>query len=231
MEAELERRWPPRGLCATETSDPIDAPLHIEIHDTGMVRVDGESVGGGWDRVESTLGLFAAEHLTERVAVHAALIVTDRGAIVVPGATHSGKSTLARAARDRGLRVLGDEYALVDVANGTVQGWPRPLRHRTPTGIERIPLDTSEEAAAFVDHDVVLIADLAFSHDPPSLTPTSRSEMVIHVLLNTVCAAVRPEDSFRAALALTDGAMLLAGTRGEAESTLDMLLDVLDTAS
>lgn len=231
LAAALDRRWPPRGLALEEVPASIDVPLHIEIDGTGAVRVDGAPEGGGWDRVESILGLFAAEHLSERVAVHAAVLVADQGAIVLPGLTHSGKSTLARSARHRGLRVLGDEYALVDVASGTIQGWPRPLRHRTPAGVERTALDETEQASAFSDHPVRLVAALTYSSDPPAIEPASRSEMVMQVLLNTVCAQTRPEASFRAAMAMTAKALLLAGRRGESEPTLDLLLELLDAPS
>jgi hypothetical protein len=231
MVAELERRWPPRGLDPSEATDTVDVPLHIELDGTGAVWVDGAAGAGGWDRVESTLGLFSAEHLSDRVAVHAAVLVADNRAIVLPGTTHSGKSTLARAARQRGLLVLGDEYAIVDVASGSVQGWPRPLRTRRPGGVDRTPLDETEQASALEDHPVAIIAALTYSTNPPSIQPAARADMVVEVLLNTVCAQTRPEASFRAAMALTNTATLLAGTRGESDPTLDLLLGQLDARS
>ncbi|MGA1440375.1 MAG: hypothetical protein ACO4CU_11165 [Ilumatobacteraceae bacterium] len=228
MVAELEQRWPPRGLERARITDWTEVRLRIDIDGSGAVRVDGADGGGGWDRVESAIGLFAAEHLTARVAVHAAVLVTDHGAIVLPGATHTGKSTLARAARQRGLLVLGDEYALVDTASGAVQGWPRPLRTRRPSHVERTPLDEAEQVSAFTDHSVALVAVLTYSPASPSIRPVSRVDMVIEVLRNTVCARVRPEASVSAAMAMTSNALLVVGTRGESDATIDVLLEQLE---
>lgn len=226
-------RWPPRGLVVELPTDDATArrsvsALSIEVaidgDGTAAVLVNGVRSEGGWDRVESMLGLFAAEHLAERVAVHAAVVLCDSGAIVVAGTSHSGKSTLAVAARRRGWLVLGDEYALVDVAAGTVQGWPRPLRQRTGSGTVRIPLGDDERAAAAVDHEVAMVA--ALQHAPSgagTFDMVRRADVVVRVLENTVCGAIRPEASFRAALAMTHGALTVAGVRGEADATLDRL--------
>lgn len=204
--------------------------MHIEISGTleqPVVSIDSARSSEGWDRIESSLSLFAAEHLQDLVALHAALIVTESGAIVFPGRTHSGKSTLAAAAQLRGLRVLSDEYTLVDTATGFVQGWPRPLRIRTPRGIERICLDDHEQSLAFESHPVLLVADLRFQPQPEHIVEISRADMAMHLLENTVCAKFRPEDSFRAALAVTKDSVCLGGRRAEAEAAWDRILDCI----
>lgn len=88
------------------------------------VTVDNAQSPGGWDRVESELALFAAERLENLVAVHAALILRQGRALLVPGPSYSGKSTLAVAAAAAGAAVLSDEYALVDPASGLVTDGP-----------------------------------------------------------------------------------------------------------
>ncbi len=195
------------------------------VDDNVDMRIDGESVAGGWDRLESILGLFAAEHLSELVALHAAVILTDVGTIVLPGSTHAGKSTLAWEARRRGLSVLSDEYTLIDPSTGRVQGWPRPVRRRTPEGLERWASSAEEDSLAYVDHRVALVAAIRFDAAPGSLSDMKQSDMVLRVLENTVCARIRPEESFRAAVALTKNARLIGGTRAESGAALDRLLE------
>lgn len=225
----LEIHWPPRGLAKIsrpESSRPV-AHVRLAMVDGALdVLADGVSVPGGWDRVESTLGLFAAEHLSNLVALHAALILTDVGAIVLPGSSHAGKSTLAWEARRRGMHVLGDEYTLIDPSTGRVQGWPRPVRRRTPSGLERWVSSAEEHSLAHVDHRVALVAAVRFDPTSDAMAGMKRSDMVLRVLENTVCARNRPEDSFRAALALTDNAHLIGGTRAESSAALDHLLEM-----
>ena len=62
--------------------------------------------------------LFAVQRLTSVVAVHSAVFAHDGRAIVVPAASGGGKSTLTMAAADADVKVLTDEYALIDQTTG-----------------------------------------------------------------------------------------------------------------
>lgn len=224
--AEVERRWPPVGLAVVDTSRPtiVEPAVEsvVEVHvDGGSVEVfvDGRSALGGWDRLESELGLFAAERLVGRVAVHAAVIETEAGALVVPGVSGAGKTTLCTAARTAGLRVLSDEFALVDTSTLLVAGWSRPMRVRTPDGPVRVALPEGLSSPI----RVALVALVV--HDPhgPGLRRLDESEVVVGLLANTVCARRQPEASFATAVALARLAAGVGGTRGEAAEALDEL--------
>lgn len=224
--AELRRRWPPLGLDEVR-GDATDQgqrelELAVDLRAGGAgVTVDGDPVDGGWDAVESTLGLFAAAHLRHHVAVHAATFVVDGTAVVVPGSSFAGKSRLAAAAMDLGFEVLGDEYALVDPENGTIAGWPRPLRLRRPDGSER-------RAVARCDRTFRVGLVAVVHHDPATGTcvrAAAPGEAVLSILANTVCAATRPDDSLTAALAMTGRADALTGTRGEADEAVTLLAE------
>lgn len=60
--------------------------------------------------------------------LHAAGIVLDERAFLLVGAEGAGKTTWARIARDRGLRVLGDDVVLVDGAAGAIEAIASPFR-------------------------------------------------------------------------------------------------------
>jgi len=221
-ESLLVERWPPLGL-QRDLDPTARAGRRIEVTPSGVdvrVVVDGAVGVGGWDRVESELALFAAEHLHHVVAVHAAVVVIDGRAVVVPGPSGAGKSMLCVAAAAAGAQVLTDEYALIDPSNGLVTGWRRAVRMRRPTGgLERIDL--------VVDHAPVEVAMVALlTHHADGGTEwsdISPAEAVLGLLANTVCAQARPDASFDAALAVSRNSIAVRGVRGDASEAVQHL--------
>lgn len=231
VEHLLEQRWPPVGLLRSHV-EPADVRLTIEVridweHGSTQVVVDGVEAGGGWERVESDLALFAAEHLAESVAVHAAVLVHRGRAILVPGVSGVGKSTLSVAAVAAGVAVLTDEYALVHPTTGLVTGWRRPVRLRRPGGvIERLDLAVESPPVP-----VGLVALVRFERGAvDQWADITAADAVLGLMANTVCARSRPDESFDAALAIARGARAVSGVRGEAEVAIAELVALLDRA-
>lgn len=212
-DAELDRDswWPSMGL------EPVGVGERVE----HTVRVDTSDPN--WrDRLESDLGLFAAERLAGLVAVHAGVIVIDGAVIVVPGTSFSGKSTLCAAALDAGYEVWSDEYALVDPTDGSVRGYPRRIRLRldgggsarrpvSPSGVARVP---------------ALVAKLEFDRDrsePVVLEDMSQGDVVMSLIANTVCASSRPNEAFDAAIAVARACPGVRARRGAASEAIDAL--------
>jgi hypothetical protein len=213
--AELSRRWPPTGLRR------VDGPADAE--PASRARLAADTVAA-WDRLESDLGLFAAERVADRVAVHAALAVVDGRAIVVPGRSFTGKTTLGVALAAAGAVLASDEYALVDPVTGLVTGWPRPARIRVPDGGSR----REPVADAIPPTPVALVAllrhDAGHGEEPPlTLEPISRADAVVRILDETVCARSRPDASLDAALHLA-ATEVMAGRRGEAAAAAAWLV-------
>jgi hypothetical protein len=210
--AELERRWPPFGL------ERIDGDADVRLDRSIDAAV-------GWDLVESELGLFAAERLDGLVAIHAAVLIHDGRAIVVPGPSYAGKTMLALAAMEAGIVVTSDEYALVDPRSGLVHGWPRPLRIRRGTGhVERRALPPSRNEPL----PVASVAAIRYDPGGPPIEPIGRSDAAIAVLENCVCGASRPADAFDAAVRITSESRAVAGCHADAGQALAQLLALLD---
>lgn len=223
----LRHRWPPIGMVWSV--EPLTASeLHIEIvpssSDEPLVIVDGVGSVGGWDRVESELALFASERLADLVAVHAAVIVKEGRALLVPGVSGVGKSSLCMAAIAAGAQVLTDEYALVDPISGLVTGWRRPLRvRRRQGGVDRLNL-------AVESHPVPVGLVALVRHEPDNKAgwgPIPASEVVLGLLANTVCARSRPDEAVDAALVIGRTAPGVGGGRGEADEAIRKLLALL----
>jgi HprK-related kinase A len=82
------------------------------------------------------LGLLAAEmgmnlqmalgH-KRHLLLHAAAVERDGRAVLMTGHSGAGKSTLAALLGERGWRFLGDEFVLVDLEDGCLHPFPRPI--------------------------------------------------------------------------------------------------------
>lgn len=211
---DLADRWPERGLHA----GPVVAGAHGDARDSGFDLDLVLAHRNDLHRIESDLGLFAVAHLSHLVAVHAALLVCDGQAVLVPGMSFTGKSTLALAAARVGIIVASDEYALIDPNTGLAVGVPRPVRERVAAGIRRI--DIAQPTAPV---PIQLVAALSWHVGQPHITAISPSGVVMEVLANTVCAQARPRASFDAAVAVARTARGIGGHRGEAAATVGLL--------
>src|SRR5205823_96494 len=83
------------------------------------------------DAFESHLQMTVAEHARRRVFVHAGVVGWKDRAILIPGLSHSGKTTLVDQLIRAGASYYSDEYAVLD-ERGRVHPYPRALGMRLP---------------------------------------------------------------------------------------------------
>lgn len=77
--------------------------------------------------LEMGMNLQLAAGMHRFVLLHAGAVARDGGALVMTGDSGAGKSTLAAMLGHRGWRFLGDEFALLDPADGRFLPFPRPI--------------------------------------------------------------------------------------------------------
>ena len=82
------------------------------------------------EQFESHVQLTVAEFAPRRVFVHAGVVAWNGNAIVIPGSSFSGKSTMVSALLRAGATYYSDEYAVID-EQGRVRPYPRELRIRS----------------------------------------------------------------------------------------------------
>jgi len=195
------------------------------------IRRDGRAPGrarGREDAVEHVafqLALFFARRAEGLAFFHAGAVSWRGGAILLPGRSMSGKSTLVAALLAAGARYLSDELAPVDAA-GRVHAWARPLALRAPgRGADRL---TPDALGARTAKGPVPVAAVVFLRHRPGdvlrIEALSRGAAALGLLDNALAARSRPEASMSAARAVTTRAVLFRGTRGEAEEAARELL-------
>ncbi len=175
--------------------------------------------------LESDLQLQIAEWARGRVFVHAGVVGLGGRAILVPGSSQSGKTTLVRALVDAGATFYSDEYAVLDL-RGRVHPYRKHLSVRDGRGgarkIHPEALGGPVEAKPLPVGLVVATSYRAGATWRPRRQSPGRA--VMELLAHTVSARRKPERALTTLRLATSGALVLKGVRGDAEAMVDSLL-------
>lgn len=179
---------------------------------------DALEVMAHWTEVMA--GLVSRGH----VFVHAGAVEVGGRAVIVPGRSRAGKSTLTAALLSAGAGYLSDEYAVVD-GEGMVHPFPRPLQIRSSRCRTREPgetcrrVDAGEYGARAATGPVPAgLVVRSVYHPSAEWTPRSMSasETLVTLMRNTLWVRNRPADAAAYLGAVAERAGGLAGLRGDA---------------
>lgn len=185
--------------------------------------LDAEAVFG---RLESDLQLYVAERSPRRVFVHAGVVGWRGRAVVIPGRSLSGKTTLVAALLRAGAEYYSDEYAVFD-REGRVHAYARPLAVREGAGLGQTRRSVEEFGghAGEMPLPVGLVVATRYERGavwhPRRLTA---GECVLELLSNTIPARRSPGRALGALTKAAVGATVLAGPRGEAAAVAEAIL-------
>jgi hypothetical protein len=172
------------------------------------------------------------QRLTTLRAVHAGAVLWCGRALLVPGVSHAGKSSLVAELLRRGATYFSDEYALIDT-DGLVHPYPRPLLVRNG-GPEQLPMLPEECNAAVGDAPAPIGWILALQYLPEatwSVSPTSQSEALLNLLRNTPHILADSPDMVRAFQRAVAGAACYAGHRADAVHAAGQILKLISNPS
>jgi hypothetical protein len=181
---------------------------------------------GVLDAFESHVQLTIAEHAPTYVFVHAGVVAWKNRAILIPGLSHSGKTTLVEKLIRAGATYYSDEYAVLD-KRGRVHPYARPLHLRIPDSLDR-KKTTAEEIGAAIGFKPLRVGLVVSTCYKPGARWRPRKltcgNGVLELMANTVSARSRT------ALALTvlpkaiESAQILRSSRGEADEAVNAIL-------
>jgi hypothetical protein len=180
--------------------------------------------------LEREIRIEIALRAPEVIFVHAGVVAAGDRALVLPGASFSGKTTLVAALADAGATYFSDEYAVLD-ADGNVHPYARPLGIRV-NGVHQRH-DAAERGWDVGEHPVPVKAVVVASYSDGATwnpQPLSKGAAVLALLANTVPAQTRPAESLNAATRAVEDAVLQQGQRGDASRIAPLLLDALRRA-
>ncbi|MGZ9118386.1 MAG: hypothetical protein ACXW6A_05935 [Gemmatirosa sp.] len=177
----------------------------------------------------SDLEFRVALHARDRLFVHAAAVAWQGRAILVPGRSFSGKSTLAAALLRAGATYLSDEWAVLG-DDGRVAAYPRALQLRDGEGIP-LPAVSAQRLGARVATERVpvgLVVRTTYRPNAAWQPGRMRSGQMALALLDNAPAARRASAyALRVIACALGGAVGLHGERGDADATAHALLRTL----
>lgn len=185
--------------------------------------VDADEV---FNTLESDLRLFVAEVARHRVFVHAGVVGWQGKAIVIPGRSFSGKSTLVAELVKAGATYYSDEYAVLD-SRGRVHPFQKPLEIRRQDDGRQAKLAVSDLGgqAGTKPLPVGLVLITSFKNSakwrPRRLSP---GKGVLELLANTVSARRKPEQALEMLQQVAATAQIVKGVRGSATDLVPIIL-------
>jgi hypothetical protein len=161
-------------------------------------------------------------------AVHAGAVLFANRAMLIPGSTHAGKSSLVAELLKRGATYLSDEYALID-EEGYVHPYPRPLllRNGRPRQVPVLPGDLN---ASFASEPAPVGWILSLEYDAVNtwnIQAIPQGEALMILLRNTphpLEESPSMTDMFLRAVAT---ASCYCGQRGDAVQAADEILELI----
>ena len=175
---------------------------------------------------ESDLHLHVATEARRRVFVHAGVVGWKGRALLIPGRSRSGKTTLVAELVKAGAVYYSDEYAVLD-ARGRVHPYPRPLQIRA-AGTGRQSRHAVETLGGRAGRGPLPVGLVVVTRYRPGAKwrprGLSAGQGVLELLAQTVSARNRPEQAFAALRQAAAGSVMLKGARGEAAELAGQLL-------
>lgn len=179
------------------------------------------------ERFESDVRIFVAEMAKHRVFVHAGVVAWKGKAIVIPGRSYSGKSTLVAELVRAGATYYSDEYAVFD-SRGRVHPFAKPLELREEGEYAQTKVSVAELGghSGTKPLPVGLVLMTQFKSGarwrPRKLTS---GKGVLEILFNTVSARRNPERAMATLQLVTAQAEVLKGVRGDVAEAVPSILD------
>jgi len=177
------------------------------------------------ERFQADLERFLAVRARTHVIVHAGVVGWRGRAIVIPGRSFSGKTTLVEALIREGAEYYSDEYAVID-QSGFVSPFPRPLAIREHANSRRAY--TAEELGAVTGHQPIPIGSIVVTEYQPGATwplrQLSPGEAVLALLSNSAAARYQPGFLLKTFGVAVRAAVALSGPRDDAKEFAKRLL-------
>jgi hypothetical protein len=181
--------------------------------------------------LDSQIRAHVAFHAPDHIFVHAGVVGSHGRAILLPGKSFAGKTTLVTALVRCGAEYWSDECAVLDV-DGNVHPYAKSLSVR----VNGVAQARSVESLGGRSGDRALdVAVIAFTQYTATESWAPRictaGEGAIKLLEHTVPVRSRPEQALSAVRRAATGAVVLEGPRGDAMSTARALIGVQETAA
>ena len=220
----------PYGTTLTPSAPPPATILHLQpesLRRAGKPLLTSSNPAEILEALHATLMVAVADLCPDRIFLHAGVVAWHGKAILLPGPSHAGKTTLTAELVRAGATYYSDEYALID-PTGLIHPFPRDLQMRRPGHSAQTPLAPGQLTSSPTGQHPIPAAAVLFLNYVPGATwspqPLTPALAVLESLKHT--AAIR-RDPARVMATLTRAftpAQLSRSPRGEAPETASQIL-------
>ena len=179
------------------------------------------------DVFESDVNSYIAQAVRTTFFVHAGVVAWKGRAIVIPGASQSGKTMLVKEFLQHGASYYSDEFAVFD-ERGYVLPFAKPLGLRTGTSRKQsrvLPRQFSVSSGV----DALPVGLLLFTRyqESGAWKPKTMSVAggMLGLLAHALAARRQPERALAILERVARRALILSGGRGEAKDVVQLVLD------
>lgn len=180
-----------------------------------------------FELLDSRIRITIAEFAENKVFIHAGVVSWKGKAIVIPGKSFFGKTTLVSELIKKGAEYLSDEYAVFD-DKGFVHPFPKMLSMRGIVS-DFVQVDTPlEKFNAKVAANPVEVGMVFFTEykrnsywKPKKITS---GQAMMEILPHTIPIRIKPEFTLKVLNNVMNRAIISKTKRGEAERFADLLL-------
>ena len=241
--AEAERRLRAALLNRIDVVDYSSDPSAKHCFKIGLYNGSyyylGTGSEGSWNSsrsvilnfLQSMVRLTVAEHAVGLVFIHSGVVALNGLAILIPGNSYSGKSTLVAEMVKNGAVYYSDEYAILD-ENGLVHAFPRPLAMRGIIG-ENEQVDVSfESLGGIAGRDPIPVGMVLITEykqdaewDPVTLDP---GKGVLEVIPHTISIRFNTKFALGVLNKVVASAFVIKSQRHDAKEFVKILSNFFD---
>jgi hypothetical protein len=189
------------------------------------------SIEGALHSLEMGLEFYVSTEARRRVFVHAGVVGWGSKAIVIPGKSTTGKTTLVAELVKQGATYFSDEHAVLD-ARGRVHPYPKPLEIYSARAGMRVKTPVADLGGTIGTKPLPVGLILASEYRKSAewrVRELSRGKGVLALLAHTSSARHRPDFTLSTLQRVVANARVVQGVRGEAREAASIILEELAT--
>lgn len=216
-----------RMFSVLPTSDQSSEKGSFHLYWDHMLFSQKLSLDGLVENLRGIAQVAIAELSTRRLFIHSGVVGWQGKGILIPGETHSGKSTLVAELVKMGASYYSDEFALLD-EQGYVSPYAKPLSLRDSKSQQQrdIPIESiaGKQGVEKLPVGLVVVSNFqkGAAWKPSTVSP---GVGLLHLLESTHSARRDPARAMRLIKKATNNARVIMSPRGEAEQAALKILN------
>lgn len=220
-------------------NERVDHQFFIEFTNRNYLRLykNDEEVTGGESKsnffkfLESKIRLTVAEYAESKVFIHAGAVAWKNQALILPGGSFKGKTTLVRELIKRGATYYSDEYAVLD-KDGLVHPFPKTLSVRGVIDDFQQTEIPAESFGASVALEPCRVGMVLFTEykEQAVWKPTilGSGEGVLEIIAHTLPIRLNPKFTLQVLNKVASRAIICKSLRGEADNFAKQILEFFE---